>query len=96
MSSSTHAAESTVRDGLVATRAQPEPVDVRRVIVDRLAELGRSKRWLSLRQRAVAPNNCRRYLSGASDTSAEAAGELLAVVGLRIEPVPGFDPEAGE
>ena len=62
-------------------------MDVRQLILDRLAETGRSRYWLAetcAPEHSLHPQTVYRYLRGAGDLTGANLEKLMAAVGLQI------------
>ena len=65
-------------------RRERRTPNLRKLINSRLRRIGRTPYWLSKRQTTVHPATCRLYLRGRRDTTGEAIGELMQIVGLKV------------
>ena len=66
-------------------------VDLRQMIIDQLAKIGRSRYWLAHNGMvSLAPNSVMRYLNGTHDAHGQAIAQMMCAVGLKVEPLPGF------
>lgn len=69
-------------------------MDLRTVILARMADLDMTQYRLSEDQNAVHPSSAREYLRGRRETTGRVVGELLELAGLTVVPADLLGPEA--